>query len=289
LKLQNSNQEGELMTILSIPLKNSPSVVEFFRQAGKVEIPRPKECFYEPCRLKEPLRKNGSYAREVIYWGLCFVVQIFRFRCGRCGKTASCPYGWLVPYCRFAAETITAGIEAYARARTEYRDISADLSDLELAEPELDIRSEEMYREMVAESAAKKTDHGGEGPAVSRPAHTTVFRWVDFMCKHDEALLTQLQKELVQEKKRGREVSKLPDESVVENPNSDKAASVGKRRRLDRLSFATCAADGLLGTGKQQWYRLRAYFLATAESRKDVLTETMVQMPITQTFELVIF
>jgi hypothetical protein len=63
-------------------------------------------------------------AREVVYWGFCFMVQIFRFRCRRCGKTASCPYGWLIPYCRFSAETITAGIEAYARAETAYRAVS---------------------------------------------------------------------------------------------------------------------------------------------------------------------
>lgn len=280
------------MTIVSIPLENSSSVVEFFKQGGRVEIPRPEQCLYDHCRLKEKLRKNGSYPREVVYWGFCFLVQIFRFRCRRCGKTASCPYGWLVPYCRFSAETISAGIEAYATARTEYREVSADLSDLELADPEMDIRSEEMYKEMVAEGAAKqtdkKTDDDAEEPGC-RPAHTTVFRWVKFMCKRVEALLTQLQKELVQEKKRGKEVPKLPDESVVENPNSDKAASDEKDRKLDRLSFATCAAESLLGQGKQQWYRLRAYFLARAESRKDVLTETMVQLPITHTFELAVF
>lgn len=185
-----------------------------------------------------------------------------------------------------------AGIEAYASAQAEYRDVSANLSSLELVDPEMDIREEEMYKELVAESAArqteKKTGHHAEEP-VCRPAHTTVFRSVKFMCKHVEGLLMQLQKELVQAKKRGREVSKLPDESDVENPNSDKAASYDKSKKLDRLTFATCLADSLFGQGKRQWYRLRAYFLATAESRKDVLTETVVQLPITQTFELVIF
>lgn len=129
------------MTIVPIPLRNSRSVVEFFRQGGRVEIPRPQQCFYDQCRLQEPLRKNGRYARQVIYWGLCFLVQILRFRCRRCGRTASCPYGCLVPYCRFSAEVIAAGIEAYVRAETTYRDVSTDLSDLELVNPEMDIRS----------------------------------------------------------------------------------------------------------------------------------------------------
>lgn len=276
------------MTIVPIPLENSASVVDFFKQGGKVKIPRPDQCFYAQCRLKEPLRKNGSYARQVVYWGFCFMVQIFRFRCRRCGKTTSCPYGWLVPYCRFSAEAIAAGIEAYTTARTEYREVNAELSELELVDAEMDIRSEELYEEMVAKQTDEKTDHDAEEPAC-RPAHTTVFRWVKFMCRHAEGLLTQLQKELVQEKKRGREVAKLPDESAVENQNSDKATSEEKRKNLDRLSFATCAADSLLGQGKQQWYRLRAYFLARAESRKDVLTETIVRLPITHTFEPVVF
>jgi hypothetical protein len=169
--------------------------------------------------------------------------------------------------------------------------VSVDLSDLQLVAPEMDIRATEKYKQMVADRAAKdtgKSTNDGKEPEC-RPAHTTVFRWVDDMCKRVEGLLTQLQKELVQEKKRGREVPKLADESVVVNPNSDKAASDEKIQKLDRLSFATCAADGWLGQGKQQWYRLRAYFLAAAESRKDVLTETKVWMPITQSFELAIF
>src|SRR5271165_4518027 len=110
------------MTILPIPLENSSSVTEYFKQGGKVEVPRPLECPYEACRLKEPLRKNGSYARQVIYWGLFFLVQILRFRCKRCGRTASCPYGWLVPYRRFSVEVIAAGIEAYTSEKLGYRD-----------------------------------------------------------------------------------------------------------------------------------------------------------------------
>jgi hypothetical protein len=278
------------MTILPIPLENSPNVLDFFKRDGQVEIPRPEQCVYERCLLKEPLRKNGTYVRQVFYWGFCFLVHIFRFRCRQCGKTASCPYGWLVPYCRFSAETMATGIEAYARAKSTYREVSTELSDLQLVAPEMDIRAKDMYKKLVAERAAQKAELTNDAKEPEcRPAHTTVFRWVDFMCTHIEGLLMQLQKEVVQEKKRGREVPMPPDESVVVNPNSDKATSDEKVKNLDQLSFATCAADRLLGQGKQQWYRLRAYFLAAAESRKDVLTETMVQLPITQTFELAIF
>lgn len=275
------------MTIVPIPLKNSSSVMEYFKQGGQVEIPRPQECFYENCRLKEPLRKNGNYARQVIYWGLCFLVEILRFRCRRCGKTASCPYGWLVPYRRFSAEVIAEGVAAYASREETYRGLSTDLSDLELCDREMDIRAEELCKKLVGESSARQADDSGEPRC--RPSHTTVFHWVDFVCKHIELLLMQLQKELVQERKRGKRKAMLPAESVVVNPNSYKASSDNKGRMLDQLSFATCAASQLLGEGARQWHRLRAYFLTKAESRKDILTDTQLQLPITHTFELVIF
>ena len=268
------------MSIVPIPLKNSSSVVDFIKRGGKVEIPRPQQCTFPDCLLKEPLRKNGTYPRWVIYWSIRFLVFIVRFRCRRCGKTASCPYGWLVPYCRFSAEVIAAGVEAYARHELTYWDVSTDLSDIELAEPEMDIRKEESYEQLVSSSPADD-----ESEPRCRPVRSTVFYWVNFVCRRIEGLLTQLQKELVQARKRGREVGALPAESLVENPNSYKATSDDKRRMLDRVSFATCAVDWLLGQGKQQWYRLRAYFLAKAESRNDLLTGTRLQMPITQSFE----
>jgi hypothetical protein len=268
------------MSIVPIPLKNSKSVVDFFKQGGKVEIPRPEQCTFPDCLLKKPLWKNGTYPRWVIYWGIQFLVCIVRFRCRRCGKTASCPYGWLVPYYRFSAEVIAAGVEAYARYELTYLDVSIDLSDIELAEREMDITEEESYEQL-----AGSTPTEDEGEPRCRPVRSTVFYWVNFVCTRIEGLLTQLQKELVQEMKRGREVGALPAESLVENPNSYKATSDEKVRMLDRVSFATCAVDWLLGQGKQQWYRLRAYFLAKAESRNDLLTGTRLQMPITQSFE----
>lgn len=47
-------------------------VRQFFEMNGEVEAPRPSRC---PCRKEEcgstePMRKNGSYSRQVIYWGL---------------------------------------------------------------------------------------------------------------------------------------------------------------------------------------------------------------------------
>jgi hypothetical protein len=237
--------------------------------------------------LKEPLWKNGSYARQVIYWGLFFLIQICRFRCKRCGRTVSCPYGWLVPYRRFGAEVVSAGVQAYASREVRYKDLSADLSDLDLADPELDIRSEDLYKKVVAEHAAKQP--GTTGQPVCRPAHTTVFYWLDFACSHIEGLLAQMQKELVQEKKRGRDVAELPAESAIENPNGHKAATATKQSLLDRLTFAMQTTGLWLGDSKQLWYKFRAYFLTKAESCKDMLTDTHLELPITQSFELAIF
>jgi hypothetical protein len=191
-----------------------------------------------------------------------------------------------VPYRRFSAEVIAAGIEAYASKEIAYRDLSTDLSEMELAEPEMDVRAEELCGKLLEVSPPKKADDVDEPPC--RPSYTTVFGWVDFACKRTESLLLQLQKELVQERKRGKEITKLPAEGLVENPNGYKSTSDEKERMLDRLSFATCPVSRLLIQSKKQWYGLRAYFLTKAESRKDVLTDTRVQLPITQTFELAI-
>lgn len=273
------------MAIVPIPLQNCSSVIEYFRKGGKVEVPRPERCMEDGCGLREPLRKNGSYARQVIYWGLCFLVEILRFRCRRCGKTASCPYGWLVPYRRFSAEVMSAGLEAYAGTEVSYRDLSTDLSDLELADPEMDIRGQELCQEIGGKSATNQTDEEES----RRPAHTTIFHWVEFVCRRIETVLMQVQKELMQKAKREQELKQLPAESLVENPNSYKAGSAEKDSLLDRLSFATCTAELLFGKRNKQWYGLRAYFLTKAESRKDLLTETRLRLPITQSFELVIF
>jgi len=275
------------MTIVPIPLKNSSSVREFFREGGSVEVPRPQQCFYELCQLKKPLRKNGSYSRQVIYWGLLFLVQICRFRCRRCGRTASCPFGWLVPYRRFSAEVVCAGIEAYASSEVTYKDLSLDLSDLELAKPEADVRGEPYYAKQAQEHAEMQPG-AGEQP-VCRPAKTTVFYWVDFISKRVDQLLVQIQKESVQEKKRGRALVRLPAESTIENPNGYKAATNEKRRMLDLLAFATQAALSWLGDGQSIWYKLRAYFLSQAESRKDSLTDVLLELSITHTLEFVIF
>src|SRR5580700_7893179 len=137
------------MAIVPIPLQNCKSVKEFFKKQGKVEIPRPQQCLYAKCGLKEPLWKNGSYVRQVIYWGFLFFVSIGRFRCWRCGKTASCPYGWLIPYRRFSAETVATAIETYAGQETTYRYLTEGLADLEFVDPEMDIRAEKMYQQIV--------------------------------------------------------------------------------------------------------------------------------------------
>jgi hypothetical protein len=276
------------MAIVPIPLQNCKSVKEFFKKQGKVEIPRPQQCLYAKCGLKEPLWKNGSYVRQVIYWGFLFFVSIGRFRCWRCGKTASCPYGWLIPYRRFSAETVATAIETYAGQETTYRYLTEGLADLEFVDPEMDIRAEKMYQQIVEENKVKQIEDESEKKSC-RPAYTTVFYWVNFACKHIEGLLMQIQKELVHEQKRRKLEIELPVESTVENPNSDKAATNSKSNMLNMLAFMTLAAMLLLKHKDRVWQNLRAYFLVKAESRKDLLTDTVVKLFTTHTFELVIF
>jgi hypothetical protein len=276
------------VTILPIPSQNCESVKEFFIKQGEVEIPRPQQCLNSECGLKEPLWKNGSYIRQVIYWGFLFFVSINRFRCWRCSKTASCPYSWLIPYRRSSVEVVVAAIEAYASQEVTYRGLNVDLSDLEFIDPEIDIRAEKMYEQIVEENKAKQIEDGSEKNSY-RPAHTTVFYWIDFVCKRIESLLVQTQKELVHEQKRRKVEIELPAENIVENANSHKAATGDKWHILNLLSFLTLAAKLLVKHNEHTWQRLRAYFLVKAESRKDLLTDTVVKLFTTHTFELVLF
>jgi hypothetical protein len=216
------------------------------------------------------MRKNGSYPRQVIYWGLLFILSILRFRCGRCGKTVSRPYSWLVPYKRFSADVIAAGVEAYATVESSYRDLSGALSEPEFQEAERDIRQTELYRELSERGAIKPAVTKGKG---CRPSHCATFYWVDFVCRRIERILQQLQKELV---RRQKDLKELPPESAVENANSYKSQTNKKIRELDRLAFATTASRLLLKENDRVWERLRAYFVAQAEHCKDLLTNTSV-------------
>lgn len=301
------------MTIKPIPERNCRNVRDFFARGCEVEIPRPAECLYAKCLLKSPLRRNGSYLRQVVYWGLAFAVFIFRFRCRRCGKTISCPYSWLVPYRRFAAEVVAAGIERYSDFPVTYRDASTELSDMEFADASYDIREIDIYKRLVEEETEKKADSSmeqapqsplkkagrkfmagpkkrtGKNSENQRPAHTTVFYWVDFMCRQAERLLIQIQKEFVQEWKRSKRDLKLPAAITIENPNSDRACSIIKCRQLNQLSVVSLAAKVLLKRDMRAWQGMRAYFMAKAESCKDILTNTIVVLTSTHSFELDLF
>ena len=245
------------------------SVRQFFELGGNVEVPRPSRCLRpkEKCGSLEPLRKNGTYPRQVIYWGMLFVLAILRFRCDKCGKTVSRPLSWLVPYKRFSAEMIAAGVEAYVAGETSYRNVSNALSEPEFVEEKEDIRQTKLYNELSIE--AKVTKDSG-----SRPSHCTVFRWVDYLCKRSESIVQQLQKELV---RRQKDLRRLLPEARVENPNSFKVQTDIKAQRLNCLSFAGFAARLLVSASEKPWWKLRAYFLRKAEHCKDLLTDAPVR------------
>lgn len=254
--------------IVAVERKACDSFRQFCEMNGEVEVERPSHCPRpkEECGSLRPMRRNGSYPKQVIYWGLLFVLAILRFRCGRCGRTVSRPYSWLVPYKRFSAEVIATAIDEYASSESSYRELSDSLSEAEFVEEQDDVRQSKLFvqqKESLSEARTKKDG--------SRPSHTTVFRWVEYACRQAESSIQQLQKELV---RRGKDLKQLPPESAIENANTYKARSKTKAEELDRLAFATVAARGLLDEGKRPWRKLRTYFLAKAEFCKDLLTST---------------
>ena len=278
------------MNRVPVPAENCSSVKDYFEKGGKIELPRPAECTYEYCKLKQPLRKNGGYYRAIVYWGFAFFVYVSRFRCRRCGRTASCPYTWMIPYCRFPAELVALGVELYCdlSKETSYRDVSTELSDLNFITSELDIRETELYRELQsgketevrslrcgnAESESGRAALNSE--PTQRPLHTTVWTWLSKMCDRSEEVLQQIQKELVREWKRKGCSPCLPP--AVVNANSWKAWTVKKANQLDLLVLAGRACIPLIEGTSQVWLSLRSYFFEKAETCQDLLTSLKSQM-----------
>jgi hypothetical protein len=175
-----------------------------------------------------------------------------------------------VPYKRFSADVLAAGVEAYAKAKNRYRDLSAALSEPEFLEKEKDIRQTKLYHWLSESGKIKPAITKEQG---CRPGHCAIFYWVDFVCKRTDSTLQQVQKELV---RRQNDLRILPPESIVENANSYKAWTGKKMQELNRLSFATVAGRLLLKETDGLWERLRAYFLVQAENCKDLLTDASV-------------
>jgi hypothetical protein len=248
-------------------------VRQFFELEGNIEVARPSRCLRpkEECGSLEPLRRNGTYPRQVIYWGMLFVLAILRFRCRKCGSTVSRPPSWLVPYKRLSAEMIATGVEAYAAAESSYRKVADALSEPEFVEQNEDIRQTKLYAELSSKKAINPAVTKDNG---SRPSHSTVFRWVGYICKRVESIVQQLQKEFV---RRQKDLRRLPPEWSVENPNSVKAQTDTKAQALNRLSFAGLAGRLLVSASEKPWWKLRAYFLMKAEYCKDLLTDARVR------------
>ncbi len=243
-----------------------------------IEVPAPEHCLQEHCRSPHPLSRHGSYTRQVLEGIMQLMVLIYRFRCGMCGKTVSCPYSFLVPYRRFTAKLICQGVENYGTDETTYTDQSDGLSVFD------DTKCDETEKSEVAPQI--------ETPSISRdgchPARSTVFSWVDFVCKRIVQTLQQMEKELVL---RGHDLQQLRPESCFVNENAWKAG--GKKYRhqqqkpdqLNKLTYAIATAGPLLESERSTVEKLRAYFLGSAERCLDLLSDVSVVLSTTHTSE----
>jgi hypothetical protein len=288
------------MAIVPVPYEKCKSLKEFLEKGGEIEVPRPKKCLNEKCGLAVELRTHGSYMRQVFYWGAFFLVRIHRFRCHGCGRTQSCPYSWLVPYCRFSAEVIATAITEYADSEVSYRDLSISLSDPEFVGVEQNIWNtsspvelSKLREESVTSEAVDEAPSEYEGASlnesmisVQRPAFTTVWYWLSFICKRSERLLQRMQKELAREMKRRGQQCQQESLDAAENPNKWKALSSVKAEALDLVSQCSVGIGNIVIRNVDKWIALRAYFLAKAETCEDILTRMKVYLQSTHTFEL---
>jgi len=244
-------------------------------------VAAPEACLQSNCGLKKKLLRNGSYCRIVIDGLVLILVLIYRFRCRGCGRTVSRPYSFLSPYRRFPADLICDAIEMYGAGKeTSYREISAELS----------VGNPKTLEEEVDQAVLEKNGvvHGKSGLC---PAHSTVFSWVDRLCKKDEQNVLQVEKELV---RRSVDLDSLEAVRQVVNLNSWKAgkerykAQKDKPEQLNKLSYLL-AAGKLLIVCPKATRRLRSYFLCLAEKCLDLLSDVVLKFPITQTPERLVW
>ncbi|MBZ0189667.1 MAG: DUF6431 domain-containing protein [Candidatus Obscuribacterales bacterium] len=240
-------------------------------------MPAPEQCLQEHCRSPHPLSRHGSYTRQVIEGIMQLMVLIYRFRCRMCGKTVSSPYSFLVPYRRFTAKLICQGVENYGNEETSYKEQSIELSVFN--DIECDNETTQILPQVENDSGSRDGCH---------PAKSTVFSWVDFVCKRVVQTLQQMEKELVL---RGHDLQQLRRESCFLNKNAWKAG--GKKYRhqkqkpdqLNKLTYAIATTGPLLESERSTVEKLRAYFLGSAERCLDVLSDVSVVLSTTHTSE----
>jgi hypothetical protein len=166
---------------------------------------------------------------------------------------------------------------------TTYREVCTELS---VFAPEAEEAGAPMEAPM--QTAARKTswDTSKEGFC---PARSTVFSWVDFVCKRSGGSVQQIEKELVL---RNFEVKEVPAESQTKNRNAYKAGLLTRYKHqqekpaeLALLTYGLTLARLLVGPVEETVERLRAYFLQSAEKCADTLSDVLQVLPIAQTSE----
>lgn len=251
------------------------------REVGvyRTEVEGPIYCPFLSCvEQSVKMRHNGSYPREVVEGLVALVLLISRWRCGLCGHTVSCLFDFLIPYRRFTAKIVCLGVEQYAQEATSYEQVSIDLSVFE-----------DVCEEGQVEGDRKKEVSAIGGKDGYCPAKSTVFGWVDFLCKRIGRLVQQVEKELVLVQ---FDVAEIRGESKFTNLNSVKACvslerypkQKSKKEELNRLTYFHYLA-GLLVGGSNLFENLRAHFSCRAEKCFDLLSDVIKGFPRAQTCE----
>jgi len=242
------------------------------------DVAAPERCLQEGCGSEHRLRRHGSYTRQVLEGIMQLMVLIYRFRCGVCGKTVSCPYSFLIPYRRFTARLICQGVENYGTEATSYQKESDDLAVFDATKYD-DTQKADVVPQLENASISRDGCH---------PAKSTMFTWVDFVCKRIVRTLQQMEKELVL---RGHDLQHVSPESSFVNKNALKAGDpkyprqAQKPDQLNKLTYGIATAKALLERADWTVERLRAYFLSSAERCWDLLSDVSMVLPITQTSE----
>lgn len=187
-----------------------------------------------------------------------------------------------MPYRRFTGRLICQGIEAYGKSHTSYGDVSLDLS----------VYSEEEKLDSISAEPTTLAQEMTPGKDGLCPARSTVFSWVDFVCKRVWKTVQQTEKELVLQR---FNVSELHRDVTARNANAWKAGKrfgekSGKHQKekpkeLNGLTFVLLTAECLPNSERGVMEKLRTYFLQSAEKCLDLLSEVSMVLPTAQTSE----
>ena len=219
----------------------------------KLLVPeRPAVCL--GCGAAMSFWVHSYYFRWAVEGDVKVKIPVPRYMCWLCHLVVSVLWAFLVPYRLFTVQAMAAGVEGYVSTETTYRSLASELA------------------------SGKDDSH--------RPNHSQVWRWVDlFARKSAKTLGVVLQRACM---RAGKE-SRLTGVSELKCPNSRKAHSLEKFKRLNDARRVLALADISLDCRSNLVQALQTYFGTFVQAPLSILTGRGIRLLTPQSSQPMIF